>query len=210
MRRKISVQSREMLKSGSLSRMRTRSDAQELPEWKLWDEQSRMRYAEQIRPARQRAGKSQDQVAREAGVARNTVRAMEAGNGVPQAEKLWRVMLVLGLGEEEEAPLWLQEWWAIVRPLAERLPESRRGEVFGDIVMRLHRGIVEPLSAATDAAPSATVHPFPSPPEPEPVDEDDDGRGGLPLGAVAHRKAMTAEEEENRMLGFPSGEWEPS
>lgn len=111
------------------------------------DEQTRLRYASEVRPERLRQGKTQDQLAKEAGVSRNTVASMESGGGVPQAEKLLRVMLVLGINPEAADPEWLQEWWRVIAPLARRLPEARRGEVFGDIIVRLHQGLTEPSVA---------------------------------------------------------------
>lgn len=98
------------------------------------DEQTRMTYARQLKAARMRADLTQAEVAELASISRNTYAAMEKGTKVPQGEKLWAAMLVLGIRPDRHEPEWLQEWWRIIEPLALRLPESKRGVVMGRII----------------------------------------------------------------------------
>lgn len=117
-------------------------DAQESAPIPTMDEKTRMRFAAALRPARLEAGKTQDEVARAAGVARNTYAAMENGRTIPQAEKLSAAMLVLGLrpNPQSDDPQWLQDWLQIIRPLAVNLPEERRGPVMGRVIQTLMKG----------------------------------------------------------------------
>lgn len=119
-------------------RMNTGSDAQKSTLVPRMDEQTRLLYARRVRSARIDQGKTQAELAEEAGVSRNTLAAMESGKGVPQAEKLWSVMLCLGIRPDSTEPEWLQEWWRIIEPLAKRLPVDKRGVVMGEIVKVLH------------------------------------------------------------------------
>lgn len=107
------------------------------------DEQTRLLFAQRIKAVRIEQGKTQEEVASAAGIARNTLSAMEKGKMVPQAEKLWKVMLVLGIRPDRKEPEWLQEWWRIISPLAQRLPEETRGEVMGRIVRTLYESLGE-------------------------------------------------------------------
>src|SRR5699024_5201608 len=106
------------------------------------NEQQRLTYARELRPARAKMGMTQQQVAEEAGIARNTYAHMESGKQIPQAKNLWAAMLVLGIRSDRTEPEWLQEWWRIIEPLARQLPESERGVVMGEIVRTLHNAIV--------------------------------------------------------------------
>lgn len=127
-----------------------------------------MAWARKIAPARKRAGLTQEEVARAAEVSRNTLAAMEQARTVPQAEKLWRVLLALDLrpdaaapmtghrGVGDDAPEWLREWWRALEPLVRGLPEERRGEVMGQVVMLLGAAVREARvdgSAPVDEAP---------------------------------------------------------
>lgn len=105
------------------------------------DEQTRLTYSRQLRSARANAGMTQQEVAEAAGVSRNTYASMESGAKIPQSEKLWSVMLVLGIRPDRTEPEWLQEWWRIIEPLARRLPEESRGVAMGRIVKVLHDAI---------------------------------------------------------------------
>ncbi|WP_223149222.1 helix-turn-helix domain-containing protein [Changpingibacter yushuensis] len=109
-------------------------DTQQFGDVPAMTEQERMSYAGKLRGARVEARLTQAEVAEQAGIALNTYAAMENGSRVPQAEKLWAAMLILGLRPRNEDPEWLQEWWAILRPLILRLPRDRRGVVMGQIV----------------------------------------------------------------------------
>lgn len=102
------------------------------------DAQTRLTYARQVRSARLAQGRTQAEVAEEAGISRNTLAAMESGKRAPQMDKLWAVMLVLGVRPDRHEPEWLQEWWRVIEPLALRLPIERRGETFGKIIGLLH------------------------------------------------------------------------
>jgi len=120
-------------------RMNTESDAQEfgtvVPKM---DEQTRLLFAGKVKAARQNAGRTQEDVAAAAGVSRNTVRDMESGAKVPQTEKLWRVMLELDIPTDDREPEWVRAWWSAIRPIAERVPESRRWDTLGKILVLLH------------------------------------------------------------------------
>lgn len=124
-------------------RMNTNGGAQESTLIPRMDEQTRLLFAQRVKVARIEQGKTQGEVASAAGIARNTLAAMENGTGVPQSEKLWKVMLVLGIRPDREEPEWLQEWWRIISPLAQKLPEETRGEVMGRIVRTLYESLGE-------------------------------------------------------------------
>lgn len=122
------------------------NEAQEAQEPALvprMDEQTRMRYAAQLKPARIAAGMTQAEVAEAAGIARNTYAATEAGSTIPQAEKLWNAMSIVGILPGSDEPAWLQEWWRIIGPLARRVPAGRRAQVMGEIVRALYAAIVD-------------------------------------------------------------------
>lgn len=123
------------------------NEAQEAQEPALvprMDEQTRLRYAAQLKPARVKAGLTQAEAAEVAGVARNTYAAMESGATIPQAEKLWRAMLAVGIQPStSDEPTWLQEWWQIIAPLARRVPPEKRAQVMGEIVQALYGAVVD-------------------------------------------------------------------
>ena len=122
--------------------MTTAGSAQERNLIPSMDEQMRASFARKLRPARLDQGMTQQQVAAAAGIARNTYAAMESGKQIPQADKLWAAMLVLGIRPEApDSPEWLREWWRIIEPLALRVPVSTRGIVMGEIVRILHDAI---------------------------------------------------------------------
>lgn len=124
--------------------MNANRDAQESALIPNMDEQQRLTFARQLRAARAERGMTQQAVAEAAGIARNTYANMESGKQIPQAEKLWSAMLVLGIRPDRHEPEWLQEWWRIIEPLARQVPESDRGAVMGEIVRTLHNAIVRP------------------------------------------------------------------
>lgn len=105
------------------------------------DAQTRMLYAQKVREARLLSGRTQEDVAREAGVSRNTLVDMESGKRAPQMKNLWAVMLELDIRPDSHEPEWLMEWWNAIAPLARRLPVESRGVVFGEIIGLLHDGI---------------------------------------------------------------------
>lgn len=117
-----------------MKRMNATRDAQEPSAMRNMDAQTRMLYARRVKAARIDQGRTQEDVAQAAGISRNTLASMEAGQRAPQWKSLWAVMLELNLTLDTTEPEWLQEWWRTIVPLAKRLPESRRGEVFGDII----------------------------------------------------------------------------
>lgn len=93
--------------------------------------------------------------------------------------------------------------------------EQLLGQMAHETRERVMLGVVHALGVALMAqpqkapAPSTTVHAFPQrDPASEIVDEREED--GIPFGAVVYSPGMSIEEEENRMLGFPGGEWEPS
>lgn len=121
--------------------MKQDANAQELNSAPPMTEQQRATYAAQLKAARVSQKLRQQDVAEQAGIARNTYAAMENGSQIPQAEKLWAAMLVLGLQPNTDEPEWLQEWWAILKPLILQLPPSTRGETMGKIVLVLSQAI---------------------------------------------------------------------
>ena len=121
--------------------MNTRMSAQEKSVMPDMDEQTRLLYGRKVKEARQRVGRTQADVASASGVARNTLADMESGKRAPQMEKLWAVMLELGLRPERHEPEWLQEWWRVIEPLALQLPPETRGVTFGKIIGLLHQSI---------------------------------------------------------------------
>lgn len=124
-------------------RMNTSRDDQQSTLMPSMDAQTRLLYAQRVKEARQKAGRTQQDVASEAGVARNTLSSMEAGKRAPQMKNLWAVMLELGVRPSASEPEWLQEWWNTISPLARRVPATRRGEVFGEIIGLLHDAVRE-------------------------------------------------------------------
>ncbi|MFT0849070.1 helix-turn-helix transcriptional regulator [Actinomycetaceae bacterium L2_0104] len=117
--------------------MNKERDTQESAHAPDMTEQERLSYAAQLRGARVKARLTQAEVAEQAGIATNTYASMENGSRVPQAEKLWAAMLVLGLQPHSEDPEWLLEWWAVMRPLIMNLPRETRGVVMWKVVQIL-------------------------------------------------------------------------
>lgn len=63
---------------------------------------------------------------------------MEGGVSVPQADKLWAVMLELGISPGSP-PEWFEQWAAVIQPLLEAVPQARRNELMGELTMRVAR-----------------------------------------------------------------------
>lgn len=120
--------------------MDTESDAQESASAPRMDEKTRLRYAAMLKPRRIEMGLRQEDIASQAGIARNTYAAMETGKRVPQVDNLWRAMGVLGLRPDQQTidPPWFEAWLAVIRPLALELPAEKRGEAMGRIVQVLY------------------------------------------------------------------------
>lgn len=122
--------------------MNTEHDAQELaPLIPKMDEQTRLRYASKVKAARQALNMTQAEVAEAAGVSRNTVLNLESGKQIPQTEKLWRVLLVVGLRPELEDPEWIDQWLAVLVPLFKRVPEEIRGQTLGEVTRVVYDAI---------------------------------------------------------------------
>lgn len=121
--------------------MNTEHGAQEPTLVPRMDEQTRVRYAGKIEAARRALGMTQAQVAEAAGVARNTVLAIESGDKIPQAEKLWRVMLAVGIRPDSPDPEWLDGWLAVIVPLLKRVPPEDRGRVLGQVTQVVYDAI---------------------------------------------------------------------
>lgn len=105
------------------------------------DEQTRVRYASKVRRARQDLGMTQAEVAEAAGVSRNTVMNLETGKQIPQAEKLWSVLLVVGIRPEIGDPEWIDQWLAVLVPLFKRVPEEVRGQTLGEVTRVVYDAI---------------------------------------------------------------------
>lgn len=133
-----------MTKSGSILRMVNDENAQESNPLSGASEEERVRWARKLKPARVAMKLKQQDVADMAGVSRNTVVSAEAGNKVPQADKLWRMMIALDLGPDpaDSYPDWVHTWLAIFGPLIAKLPEEGRGEVLSSIVTTLGEAIM--------------------------------------------------------------------
>lgn len=125
--------------------MNTEQEAQELPPLiPRMDEQTRMRYAAKVRPARLLLGLSQADVAESAEVSRNTVINLESGKQIPQAEKLWKVMLAVGVRPEQSDPEWLDAWLAVLVPQIKKIREEDRGKVLGEVTRVVYDAIHRP------------------------------------------------------------------
>ncbi|MDH6279478.1 helix-turn-helix domain-containing protein [Prescottella agglutinans] len=183
--------------------MTRRGDAQESNPVARMTEQERGAWARRIKPVRVERGLTQKDVAEMAGVSRNTVVGAETGTTIPQADKLWRIMVALDLGTDPEDtyPEWVQEWISVIAPLIQAIPQPPRNEIMTEVVMLLGnaaagntfrfnsgdtRETVEARAArafraigATDAADTtASIHELPTRPIPD-FDFDD-------LDVVAH------------------------
>lgn len=105
------------------------------------DEQDRVRYARKIKTARQALNMTQAQVAEAADVSRNTVLAIESGKSTPQADKLWRVMLAVGVRPDGGEPDWLDGWLAVLVPQIKRIPATDRGRVLGEVTRVIYEAV---------------------------------------------------------------------
>lgn len=105
------------------------------------DEQTRVRYAAKVKRARQELGMTQAEVAEAAGVSRNTVMNLESGRQIPQTEKLWSVLLVVGIRPELGEPEWIDQWLAVLVPLFKRVPEEARGRTLGEVTRVVYDAI---------------------------------------------------------------------
>jgi len=90
-------------------------------------QEERREWGIRVKGLRQAQGMKQEDLAELASVTRQTISNMESGSVVPQAEKLRRVLEVLGVetggGEFEEQT---EQWLTIMGTLIEATPVSRR------------------------------------------------------------------------------------
>lgn len=102
-------------------------------------EQERLNYASKIATARKIRGWRQDELAEAAGVARTTVVNVERGKTVPQMEVLWRLMTALDMTGDFGAPQpeWIEQYFRIMAPLMQRIPEAQRAAVMSEVITRL-------------------------------------------------------------------------
>lgn len=121
----------------------THANDQNGPRPPRWGEQERARYAALVGPARRAAGLTQQEVADRAGVSRGTVSNIESNTLVPQAEKLYRVMVALDIYPDDE-PRWsetVEAWVNLIASLVDQLPEEARERVMLDVVSRLQAAV---------------------------------------------------------------------
>lgn len=105
----------------------------------------RLLYGKQIKQLRLVKGLKQEELAEAAGVARRTVGSIERGEVAGQAEKLSRLLLVLGV--DSEPATWsdfTEQHLAIIAPLIEALPESVRSRTMNEVLRTLATAIQPP------------------------------------------------------------------
>ncbi|SDH34399.1 helix-turn-helix domain-containing protein [Agrococcus jejuensis] len=102
--------------------------------------EERARYAELVRPSRQRAGMSQLELATIADVDRTTVSNVERGAFAPQADVLRRLLRALGIAtDESDADVEVQLWAAMIESLLLALPHDRRAAAADEALAVLAR-----------------------------------------------------------------------
>lgn len=174
-------------------------DAQESNRAPVMTEQERSTWASKIRPARVARSLSQQEVADMAGVARNTVVNAESGTKIPQADKLWRIMIALDLTPDprEEWPDWVQEWIAVIAPLIQAIPQPPRNQVMTEVVMMLGNAAMgNPRSKdpRPDVVADDNVHQLTLKSQPNELDDEVDI---LDLPYVAHEPSEGIDEDDD-------------
>lgn len=109
------------------------------------DEKEREAWARKIRPARVEKGITQDDLEMMSGVSRRTIGNIEAGRMIPQASKLWKLMVALDLGPDpaDSYPDWVKTWLAFLGPMIAKLPEATRERVLLNIATTIGEAIRE-------------------------------------------------------------------
>jgi len=110
------------------------------------ERQKRLDLAARVRPARAKAGLSQQELADQAGVSRGTIKNIEAGAKVPQEDKLNRVLDVLGLLRKHSDSWTDEQWWIAESTVAlfDQLPVARHPEAAAEIAKLFGQLLREP------------------------------------------------------------------
>lgn len=109
--------------------------------------QERADLAAQVKRVRESLGLTQQELAHEAGVTRQTIGNIEAAHKIPQTKTLWPILQILNL-VPEEPQLFTTEterWLAIIGGILDALPEARRGRAAQAAV----NAVTQELVAAT-------------------------------------------------------------
>ena len=98
----------------------------------------RMSWGSRIRDLRIAQGMLQAELADAAGVSRRTVVSIESGTVAGQADKLARMLRILGVeSEQRQYSDFTEQQVAIIAPLLDAIPEARRGDVSSAILKML-------------------------------------------------------------------------
>lgn len=107
-----------------------------------WSESQRVEFAKQVKSLRVERGWLQSDLAKAAGVSRQTVSSTENGTRTPQSDLLGRMLKALGVnpGEpefDENTELWLTMFGTLI----EAIPAERRQESVTAAMRELTRGV---------------------------------------------------------------------
>lgn len=102
----------------------------------------RVEYARKVKSLRQSAGMTQQELADAAGVSRQTINTLEAGDKAPHSESILRVLRVFGIEAEEhrfseQTELWLHVMGALI----EAIPASRQAHTVNRAILVLSDGV---------------------------------------------------------------------
>lgn len=143
--------------------MTSTSDRQEPANRPAWTEQERVRLAAMIGPQRKSLGLKQSDLADRAGVSVRTIGNIERGETVPQADRLVRLLVALGLYDDAANNFTIETraWLTQVGQLIELIPEGPRAHVMVETVVQLGKGVqfyaagnVVPFPSLRDSDPS--------------------------------------------------------
>lgn len=132
-----------MRNSGTVLRMSLRNNAQQSNLPQKLPEQERAAWGAKIKPARQKKGMTQQELAEMSGVSLKTIGNIESGRIVPQMANLRKLMIALDLGPDpaDSLPADVHTWLAILGPLIANLPAERRNSVMLKVVTSLGQEI---------------------------------------------------------------------
>ncbi|MCU1408513.1 MAG: transcriptional regulator, family [Microbacteriaceae bacterium] len=113
--------------------------------------EERATYASRVKALRQGRGLTQQALANEAKVSRQTINTLESGASTPQADVLARILRAVGFDvEEPEFEKQTEIWLTMMGTLIEAIPEPRREDSVHSAIRVLSDGLRHTSGATRD------------------------------------------------------------
>lgn len=111
----------------------------------------RATYAARVKALRQGKGLTQQALATEAGVSRQTINTLESGASTPQADVLARILRAVGVDvDEPEFEAQTEIWLTLMGTLIETIPVPQREESVHSAIRVLSDGLRGNVSSSAD------------------------------------------------------------